>query len=158
MKTLLFTVIFSILFTFQTEANHLNDEDSEIYIRVEMQILQNRTYQYAGDEILVRILNRSSRPVYIIEPSGISSTWRLQKMENGQWRTLNTTTRRFGGTMAVRYSPIEPGQYRERAFPYHALEELGKEISGVYRYIADMTTREPHSDSFRIYSPEFEIR
>lgn len=154
-------LIFLLFISFSDEERIDPEAHTSSHIAAEILIEPSRAFHYPGEGIRVRLINYMRQPVYIVRPSGISSTWRLQKLDYDGWRNMDTRNerqRRVGGVMAVSYSPIEAGGELVRYFPYENMRELGKEIRGTYRYTVTLTTREPGSSSVTIYSREFRIR
>lgn len=154
-------LIFLLFFSFSDEEGLDPEAPASSRIAAEMLIEPSRAFHYPGEEIRVRLINYMRQPVYIVRPSSNSSTWRLQKLEYGGWRNMDTRNerqRRSFGQMVVSFSPIEARGELVRYFPYENMRELGKEIRGTYRYTVTLTTREPGSSSVTIYSREFRIR
>ncbi len=140
----------------QVEGGKLNQIDKLLTVRFELE--PRRMYYYDNEEFGIQLKNRSSHTIYIQRPSGNSTSWRLQKMENGRWINLDTTTQKRYGIQVVMYSAVESGASRFKKFPHENLRELGKKIPGTYRYTVVVTPEKSSENWMRLYSEEFIVR
>lgn len=78
-------------------------------------------------------------------------------MRDNRWHNVSTARRGFGGLQVVSYSALRFGQSVSAVFPAERLEELGKEVSGIYRYRLSYSMSKNTSDTITVYSPVFTI-
>lgn len=117
-----------------------------------------RTYYYDNEEFGVRLVNNSRNPIYIMKPNSTTSSWKLQKLDDGNWKTVNTRIRNTYGTQAVMYLRIEPYGSRYKQFPHENLRDLGKEVAGTYRYTVVLTPGKDIGNSIRVTSEVFRVK
>lgn len=132
--------------------------DTEILLPVEFLLEPRRTYYYDNEEFGIRLVNHSRNPIYIMKPSSNTSSWKLQKLHNGNWKTVNTRIRNTYGAQAVMYLRIEPYGSRYKQFPHENLRELGKEVAGTYRYTVVLTPEKDIGNSIRVTSEVFRVK
>lgn len=139
-------------------SEHRGESEKNMHF-YELELIPNNREFYADELITVVFKNRYASVVHLIRRSSNSPILQLQKynIDENRWRNLSTARPGTVGQQVIRYRELRFGESIRVDFPAERLEELGKDISGTYRYRLSYSLSRNTSDMVTIYSPVFMI-
>jgi hypothetical protein len=155
MKYYLLTHVLLSLLLISVISPNLNASSGQS-LNIQIQLDPDQEIFTGEERITAFFRNNYGRTIYLVRSTG-GPVRPLEKWDGEQWRRVNTTGRRGTFTQAVSYNEIHPGRTYEMKFPRKRLEELGKEISGLYRFSVTITPDKNSDTRITIKSPEFHV-
>ncbi|SMO67247.1 hypothetical protein [Gracilimonas mengyeensis] len=125
--------------------------------REQIFISPNARYFTTGERITAVYTNHTSDTVYVFKPDG-SGDDPLKRRTNDGWKAVKTKPESVAYIQVASYIPIKPGGTRKLIFPEARLREMGKKVTGTYRFSFTITSKKHDGKSTTVHSRAFTIR